>query len=237
MKLKVGAPSYINALPLIHGSEQIEADIHWVLDHPTTINQLLYENKVDMALVSATHYLANRARYRIASNFCIGSTHEVMSVCLFLNKPIQEVKKISIPKATHASKTLLKLLCHHHWKIHPEFVNDDADAYLLIGDECLLQIKSVSQHKAHIDLATVWFEMTGYPFVFALFAAPKESTYSFSLPIVQIPAAIDIAINKLKLPRETIEKYFSVLSYSLSQEHYKSLELFATFLERYDIAL
>ena len=85
--------------------------------------------------------------------------------------------------SSRTSAGLTRLLCARHWGIRPAFVDAapdirtmlaTADAALLIGDPALfLDPASVDAEK--IDLGLAWREMTGLPFVWAVWAGRADA--------------------------------------------------------------
>ena len=81
--------------------------------------------------------------YRFVPGVGIGSRGAVASVALFTRVPVEEIRHIALDTSSRTSVTLIQVLCHHRYRIAPEFVPHgpdlaamvrDYDAGLLIGD-------------------------------------------------------------------------------------------------------
>lgn len=243
--LRVGCVEYINALP-IHFPFQgghIPCSSAFTFAIPSVLNGLLRENKLDVALSSSVEYLDGN--YRLVPGFGIVGLQQVLSVNLYTRLPVNALEgaRIGLTHHSAASISLLKVLFRHHWRVAPQLEPLDRkelltgyDAFLLIGDEALEQLTIPGFQT--IDLATAWHEMTGLPFVFAVFSARNEVSFS-SLEILQ--QELDAALAWSSAHREAIEKaamkqcqmtpelvrnYYTVLGYRLGSQEIESLELF-----------
>lgn len=148
------------------------------LDIPSDCANKLIENKVDIGLVPVASLL-HVNDYHIVSNYCIGANGAVDSVFIFSNKPISEVKIVQLDAQSRTSNNLAKVLLKNFWKINPEFVDKgQADAFVLIGDRTF---GKKEQFLYHYDLAEEWFNFTGLPFAFAVWASNKPIPEDFKL--------------------------------------------------------
>jgi chorismate dehydratase len=167
--MRVGSVPYLNAVPLTRG---IEDQI--VLAPPSRLAELLREDKLDAALVSVTEVLFND-RYDILDGIGVASLGEVKSVFLAHRKPLEETRQILCDPASLTSVNLLKVLLGERG-LKPDFAplpnyHDAAfhDAVLLIGDPALNFLRAPHGHQVW-DLGTAWSELTGLPFVYAVWA-------------------------------------------------------------------
>ena len=178
--------SYLNTKPLIYGFEKdmMKNEVELVTDFPASIADMLISNEVDIALVPvATIPLLNE--YYIITDYCIGTTGEVASVCLFSDVPLAEIKTILLDYQSKSSVGLLKILLKDYWKLNVELVSADAGyeekifgttAGLVIGDRAFIQRK---KSRYIYDLGTAWKKMTGLPFLFAAWVANKKLPQTF----------------------------------------------------------
>jgi chorismate dehydratase len=179
-KIKVSAVSYTNSKPFVYGlmHSGILDQIELSLDIPSDCASKLIENKVDIGLVPVAALL-HVQDYHIISNYCIGANGAVDSVFIFSNKPIAEIKTLQLDAQSRTSNNLAKVLLKNFWKINPEFVDhDQADAFVQIGDRTF---GKKEQFLFHYDLAEEWFNFTGLPFAFAVWASNKPISESFKL--------------------------------------------------------
>jgi chorismate dehydratase len=166
---RVGSVRYLNAVPLTRG---IEEEI--IFATPSELAKMLQRDELDAALVSVTEVLFND-RYDILDGTAIASLGEVKSVLLAHRKPIEEAKEIFCDTASLTSVNLLRVLlaerglkpeskplASYDFKTLPDYA-------LLIGDPALDFVFSEHEHEI-LDLGAAWFEMTGLPFVYAVWA-------------------------------------------------------------------
>jgi len=166
---RIGSVQYLNAAPLTRG---IESQI--VFATPAKLAQMLRRDELDAALVSITEVLLND-RYDILDGIAIASRGEVYSVLLAHKKPLAEAREIFCDPASLTSVNLLKVLLAERG-LFPEFkplvsypAAGEKDFVLLIGDQAIEFQRAPHGHTI-FDLGKVWREMTGLPFVFAVWA-------------------------------------------------------------------
>ena len=178
--------SYLNTKPLIYGFEKgmMKNEVELLTDFPSSIADMLINDEVDIALVPvATIPLLNK--YHIITDYCIGTTGEVASVCLFSDVPLTEIKTILLDYQSRSSVGLLRILLKDYWKLNIDLISANANyeekilgttAGLVIGDRAFIQRK---KSKYIFDLGTAWKEMTGLPFLFAAWIANKKLPQTF----------------------------------------------------------
>ena len=177
MPIRLGAVSYLNTGPLVHGLDGHPDRFRIRFDVPSRCAALLHENQVDLGLIPSIEYLS-RPGYQIVPGVAIASDGPVASVALFSKKPIGEVDSIALDLSSRTSVTLLRILCARWFEITPTFTTmepdlpamlADCDAALVIGDTALF-----ADHGRlgldKVDLGEEWIGMTGLPFVYAFWA-------------------------------------------------------------------
>ncbi len=177
---RIGAVEFLNARPLVYGLEQ-EAWCEVRFDVPSVCARLLHAGDIDLGLVPAIELLRGPRPYDVAAGPCIGCRGAVASVALFSRVPVEQVRTIALDTSSRSSAALLRILCARHFGIAPVFVDrpphlatmlEGADAALLIGDPALdapWQALGLDM----IDLGQAWWDMTGLPFVFAVWAGRR----------------------------------------------------------------
>ena len=166
---RVGSVPYLNAVPLTRGLEE-----QVVFVAPSKLAEMLQRDELDAALVSVTEVLFND-RYDILDGIAVASLGEVKSVFLAHRRPIEEVKQVFCDTASLTSVNLLRVLLAERG-LRPEFkrlpsydFDSLPDFTLLIGDPALDFLFSSRQHEIW-DLGAAWYELTGLPFVYAVWA-------------------------------------------------------------------
>src|SRR5262249_22362036 len=164
----------LNARPLTWALDR--APDRWTVryDLPAVCARLLYDGEVDLGLVPSIEYLRSD-EYRFVPGVGIGSCGPVASVALFTRRAVDDIRHIALDTSSRTSVTLIRVLCHHRYRIAPEFVPHgpdvaamvrDYDAGLLIGDPAL-EADADLLGAAKIDLGDEWTAMTGLPFIYA----------------------------------------------------------------------
>lgn len=128
----------------------------------------------------------------------IASTSEVRSILLLVRNPnhlstgeaLRTVRSVAADSASRSSLAYAKVLFTHFHDTRPEFLQhpaeplamlEHADAALLIGDPALLArehragIDAAHPHLLWLDLAQLWRERTGLPWVAAVWAVRPEA--------------------------------------------------------------
>jgi chorismate dehydratase len=175
--VRLGAVSYLNTRPLVDGLD-VHPDVALRFDVPARCADLVEAGEVDLGLVPIIEYARHADDYAVVPEVSIASLAAVDSVALFTRQPIERVRTIALDVSSRTSAGLVRLLCARLWNIRPVFLPaapdiramlEAADAALLIGDPALfLDAASVGAEK--IDLGLAWRELTGLPFVWAVWA-------------------------------------------------------------------
>jgi chorismate dehydratase len=174
MTIRIGAVGYLNARPLTWALDR--SPQRWTVryDVPAVCASLLHSGSVDLGLIPSVEYLQS-SDYRFVPGVGIGSRGRIASVALYTRVPIDEVRQIALDTSSRTSVALTRVLCHHRFRIAPEFVPHGPDlaemtgkhgAALLIGDPAFdADHESLGLQK--IDLGEEWTAMTGLPFIYA----------------------------------------------------------------------
>lgn len=98
--LKVGFIDYKNTL--VFGIDSIPG-IQVIRDIPSKLNQMLFNDEIDVGIVSSAEYIQHYFKYFIFPDMSISSRDSVKSVLLLSNIPIEEVKTIYLTKESKSS--------------------------------------------------------------------------------------------------------------------------------------
>jgi chorismate dehydratase len=166
---RVGSVKALNTVPLTRGLEE-----QVVYATPARLARMLRADELDAALVSIVEPLFND-RYDVLDGIGISSLGEVKSVLLAHRKPLEEAKTVYCDTASLTSVSLLKVLFAERGQ-RPDFqplesyaAAKEKDFVLLIGDAALDFLFAPHEHDI-FDLGAAWYELTGLPFVFAVWA-------------------------------------------------------------------
>ena len=239
--IKITAVSYLNTLPFIYGLKhsRLRDTIDLDLDYPAACAEKLINGDVDLALVPVV-VIPSLKEAHIISNYCIGANGSVDTVCLYSDVPIDRIANIFLDYQSQTSVALLKILLKEYWKLDPDFKNTKAgfekeitarNAALVIGDRAFDLNK---KHQYVYDLAAIWKEMTGLPFVFAAWVAnrklPQDFIISFNKSLayglVNIHNALTEEASNYRYCEDPQGYLSNKISYSLNAEKLKGMNLF-----------
>jgi len=237
-KVKVVAVSYLNTKPLVYGFKQgmMSNEMELIFDIPSRASEKLMNNEVDLGLIPVAA-IPDLKEYYIISDYCIGATNPVASVCLFSEVPIEEIDSIILDYQSKTSVALLKILLKEYWNIQPLFINSehefhneikDNTAGLIIGDRALVQLNNF---KYVYDLAEIWQMLTGLPFVFAAWVSNKKLSDDFVCNFNDVIkfslSKMDEISKEINFPYYDLDKYYRYnLDYKLDEQKLRALELF-----------
>ena len=170
--VRLGAVSYLNAAPLVHG---LAADPAFELsaDLPSKVAEQLHAGAIDVGMSPSSEYA--RGAYAIVPGVAIGSRGPVRSVSLYLRGKLDQVRRVALDTSSRTSVALARILIRERLGRDPEYVDRppnveamlrEADAALVIGDPALYADTDAER----LDLGEGWQVLTGRPFVFAFWA-------------------------------------------------------------------
>ncbi len=165
-----GAP-YSNSAPLVERLAETDPRVRVITDHPANLVADLNAGRADVALIPVVH-LFSHPELTMIDGLGIAADGSVKSVLLKCNVPVGQIKTFARDPASATSNILAELLLKKHYGREVEMVDtDNADATVVIGDRALCSDPAPA---GDIDLAEAWKEMTGLPFVFAVWAVRKD---------------------------------------------------------------
>ena len=236
--------SYLNTKPLLYGLEhgQMSNEVELVLDYPANLVRLLQSNQIDIGLIPVGA-LPSLGDYHIISDYCIGTEGEVASVAVFSEVSMEEIDTVLLDYQSRTSVMLCKILFEKHWKKKVQFIDAKDESYidnihgnvagLVIGDRAL---KIRDKFKFKFDLGLAWKEMTGLPFVFAVWVRKKEISGEF-IPLFNEAngmglSKINLIIDHNNESSYPMDMYFRKnISYRLTEGMRESMSLYLSFLK------
>jgi len=158
---------YVNAAPLVHFLREICPGAEVIYRKPRESLCELTAGRVDAAIVPVIDYFT-KPGLEMVEGLGICADGEVESVLLQCSCPLDEVEAVSCDPASKTSNILAELLLKRHFRSPREIrfgrVAGGADAHVVIGDRALCTKPAFESY----DLAGEWKNMTGLPFVFAV---------------------------------------------------------------------
>ena len=249
--LRISAISFLNTAPLMWDFEHGDAGRHFEIEYtiPSACAAALAANQADIGIIPAFTY-AQIPDLVILPNIAIAAKDRVRSILLISKKPIEAVQTVAVDTSSRTSVALLQVLFtkffggERELKPHPpklEEMLEGNDGALLIGDAALKVTLAADYHL--YDLAHVWREQTGQPFVFAFWAVRLDAlnrqvkdvcltkVFRESRDHGLEPQNLAVIANewspKLDLSEEDIRSYLTDnIHYYLDRENHTGLQLF-----------
>ncbi|BDE05498.1 chorismate dehydratase [Vulcanimicrobium alpinum] len=251
--LRYGRMGFVNVAPIetAFDAGAVARDVVEVSDVPTRLNAMLVAGELDVAAISAAHYLAHRDELALLGDCCIASDGPVRSVLLVSPIPpaLLEGASIAVTAQSASGRALLATLLEHVQHVRPTYdVVDDAlgaaragRPALIIGDDALVARGACPPAQIH-DLGEAWSRWTGLPFVFAVWAVRRDVARRRPAEVAALAAAlaearawgtahrdavIEAAIARKPFHRGLYADYFTRLRYVLDERAQRGLARFA----------
>jgi len=184
--ISVGVVSFLNTLPLIDGLDHL-ADICLRPSVPSLLIDQLVSGDVDIALCSSIDYQRSPHPLRILPVGLLGSEGRTLTVRLYAHRPLTAIDCVHVDRDSHTSIALMQILLRERFGRDPRLIDYDArahvagnrpvewpEAMLLIGDKVVSDSPPADRYPHQLDLGVSWHELTGLPFVFAMWMARAE---------------------------------------------------------------
>jgi len=244
--LRVGAVPFVNARPLVrylHPAEPPPTDL--VLEAPSLLTEMMRSGALDAALLPSIEYF-RAGDYRIIPGISISSDGMVESVRVFSKTPIENIRRLALDQSSRTSAALVKILLKRKFGALPDFTDCapdarldavDADAMLLIGDPAMTCRSADAV--AVLDLGDEWKNLTGLPFVYAMWVIRggietgplgKKLQAARDVGTAHLVELADEACRETGLSAEVCLNYMEkVMRYGLGERETEALRLFQQF--------
>ena len=200
MLIRIGAVGYLNARPLTWALDRSPERWDVRYDLPAVCAELLHRGDTDLGLIPSIEYLQS-PDYCFVPGVGIGSRGPIASVALYTRVPVNDIRTIALDTSSRTSVSLIRVLCHHRFKISPQFVPHGPDlaamtrahdAGLLIGDPAF-DVDHLSLGLTKIDLGAEWTAMTGLPFIYATWTGRRGTLTAADVRALQDAQAEGVA--------------------------------------------
>lgn len=258
----MGQITYINASPVYYGLDNgLKPDwLTMVPDVPAALNRQIKTGAIDISPISAAFYAMNHESLLLLPDLSISCHGDVLSVICASNYELDDLtgKTVMFSNESASGASFLKMIFSQRG-ISPRFrvgqvgditaIPKDVDAVMVIGDHALTQ--PWDQRFSHrFDLGGIWHEMTGLPFVFAVWVVgetfarqnPKLVNQAHELLMAskkmghsQMEHIIAEGQEKLGLDHALVKRYYDLLSCDLEPLKIKAMEKFFHSLHDQDI--
>lgn len=184
--LRLGVVSFVNTLPLIDGLTDV-ADVALKHSVPSRLIDQLVAGDVDVALCSSIDYQRTSTPLVILPVGQLGCDGPTLTVRLYSAEPLERITRVYCDTDSHTSVALMRIILKERFDITPELIDYDArehvaenrpidwpQAMLLIGDKVVTDSPPAVRYPHQLDLGAAWRELTGRPFVFAMWMARAD---------------------------------------------------------------
>jgi chorismate dehydratase len=245
--------------------------IDWML--PSECADRLATGRADIGLVPIAA-LATTPGLQVLPGCTIASKGYVRSLLLVrrANQPLYSIRSVAADTASRTTIAHARILFHQWGNPDVPFLPmaadldamlEHADAAIVIGDPALLaleeranRVERTGEELAYHDLAAEWRDLTGLPYVSAVWAAAPQRSSLIDERVIEdfirsrdhgmqnIDALVDEWSRQLPIPAETIQTYLTTnIHYILDEECIEGMRGFfrmafeAGVLPEYDLSL
>lgn len=237
MKYRIGSVPFLNAVPLV---ANLPSNVEVEYAVPSLLPPKLESDDVSAILVSSIEAL-RRPKSAMADGAVIGSEGEVLSVRLFSKVPFEQVETVAFDQSSMTSNALARIVLHDLYgrtvsgethAPHLDSMLANNDAAILIGDNGM---RPQSNELYTLDLGSAWLELTGLPFVWAVWlgkdSMPDELAEilnaSLEASLLDLPRLIEPASRKFGFDQATVRTYFNEhMNYRFGDRQLRALEEF-----------
>jgi chorismate dehydratase len=253
MKLAVGRITYANCAPFFHFLRDVGFAGEIIDGVPAQLNQLLASGAIDISPSSSFEYAVHWRDYLLLPGHSISSIGPVSSVLLFSPADLSALDgvEIALTGESATSINLLKILlrelagCRNVTcaisQVPGEEVIAQGGSALLIGDRALRAARQLPAGMRIYDLGALWYQLTGLPFVFALWIVRRDvaagkvvalSDFVQQLQESRHKAFADLSKLAQAAPEkdwygeDALQGYWHRMSYDLEPMHLQGLGVF-----------
>lgn len=253
MALKIGQIEYANCTPLFTVLKKNFdcTNYQFISGVPAKLNAMLSRGEIDLCPSSSFEYGKTPEKYYLLPGLSISSIGAVKSVLLFSSLPIDRLDNhaIGLTSESDTSVNLLKIILAKGYGFSNRFERttlplrealSSFSALLLIGDAALKE-RMQSPDLYVYDLGEMWHDLTGLPFVFALWIVTREAAETKGEEIKALGARLleakqlaygsydEIAAGCTDMEwisRKMLADYWRTISYDLTPEHIAGVKHF-----------
>jgi len=252
-KISLGKISYINASPVYYGLDNglLPDWLTMVPDVPSALNHKIITDQIEISPISAAFYAMNHEKLLLLPDLSISCHGNVLSVICASNYEIDDLdqKTVMFSQESASAASFLKMIFSQR-QVYPDFkvgpvgdinlIPSGVDAVMVIGDTALIQ--PWQERYVHcFDLGGIWYEMTGLPFVFAVWVVRESFAKKYPEQVGEVLAllhaskkqgyahideVISAGTQKLNLSHSLVKRYYDLLICDLDPLKIKAMKIF-----------
>lgn len=247
----VGSVPFVNAKPLVAWFEHLgdASPVKVLYEVPPKLPALLESGAAQAIMVSSIEALSVSGR-RFAEGVCIGSRGPAESVRLFSKVAFGHISSLALDQSSMTSNALAQIVLAEAFGAEPladpkppnlAAMLDKHDAAILIGDKGMMA-DGAGLHV--LDLGSAWRDLTGLPFVWALWTGGRDLTQEVSgylnaaleWGIEHLDQIVDRVIAESSWQHEMALRYLSqTMNYRLDAASLEGLQRFGELAERHGL--
>ncbi|MBK8504438.1 MAG: menaquinone biosynthesis protein [Saprospiraceae bacterium] len=240
LKISLSAVEYLNTKPFLAGlsAHDVRKKLLITQDSPAQCSYKLRSGLADIGIVPLAD-LSELQGFRRITEWGICSDGPVESVLLVAHQPIEKLKRILLDYQSKTSNQLMRILAEDYFGCTSVFEETGAGyegsfdiscGAVIIGDRAL---KTRGRFAYQYDLSEAWKQLTGLPFVFAVWVASMRVNKELEAELDQ---ALQSGVKMVKevasefmsdFPGIDINHYLSnCIQYRITENHESAIELF-----------
>lgn len=241
----IGCVPYVNAKPLVDRFHfERTSEIEVIYDIPSRLPALLDSGSASAVLASSFEALNTHGR-TIAAGCSISTWGAAESVRLFSKVRPAEIRSLALDQSSLTSNNLARVLLKELYDADPSVLamEPDLEAMLARHDACILigdiGMRADGTGLHIIDLGEAWFQMTGLPFVWAVWIGGPELQPELVRELVEakrwgrehLEEVVLRSADRAGWPIDQCDHYLrQVMNYDLSLSHVDGLRRFQELL-------
>ncbi|MFP4105146.1 MAG: menaquinone biosynthetic enzyme MqnA/MqnD family protein [Phycisphaerae bacterium] len=175
-RFRIGSASFLAAKPLLYSLDS-DPHVELILRPPNLLRSLLASGEVDVALLPSIDLQHFASPLVVLPAGAISSAGSSLLVRVFARVPPRKIRTLWYDAESHTAIALARVVWAGMFGVRlnaiplntrAEPIPADAEAVLLIGDRVV--IDPPLGFDRQVDLCSLWKQMTGLPFVFAIWA-------------------------------------------------------------------
>ena len=231
---------------MLHGEQSALFDLSFSL--PAECADRLADGRASIGIVPCIELA--RQPLRVIPGAGIACHGAVRSILLVSKVPFAQIRTLAVDSSSRTSVMLTRIVLEKKYGVQPEFLSrtpnlpamlDQADACLIIGDPALhLDPAALPFHV--MDLGSEWFDLTGLPMVFAVWAArpdlptppPEPFLDSLRFGKSHIDEIVDLEFKRRGVTRQLAHQYLTrIIVFELGEKEYQGMALFLQYASEF----
>jgi chorismate dehydratase len=241
----VASVSFLNAQPLVEGLEN-QPGVSLISRVPSELLKTLTDGLAHVALCPIIDFQRAEEKLCLLPVGGIASDGPTLTVRVFSQVPLDRLETVHVDGDSHTSVALLQVICAEAYGLRPVLEpltpgrkatnGDTPQSLLLIGDKVVRDEPSREVYPHQLDLGRAWKELTGLPFVFAVWMArageelgrlPEILDRQRSTNAERIGEIGERSAGAAGWPPTLAARYLGeILRYSVGEMELRSIELF-----------